>query len=119
MSLTPEQRALVELLARAAQRQAWRRAQAAAIPAADQMVAAYRAAVADALGELQAGGQPARELLRRCVGGDVVVRPDEAGRHLIAAVGLDLMALSPIAQDGSGGPLPTRAIEEVWLVAGG
>ncbi len=58
---------------------------------------------------LQAGGHTGRELLRRCLGGDVQVSLDDTGRHLIAAVGLNLLALSPFAQDGSGGALPTQA----------
>jgi site-specific DNA recombinase len=94
---------------RAAQRRAWRDAHSASLPAEDAVIRAYRETVEDARAALQAGGHTGRELLRRCVGGDVSVSPDDSGRHLIAAVGLNLLALSPFAQDGSGGAVPTQA----------
>jgi hypothetical protein len=51
------------------------------------------------------------------VGGDVMVRPDEAGRHLVAAIGLDLLALMPIDSIGSGGRIPNQSKVELVLAA--
>lgn len=97
----------------AMRRAAWRRASE---PTGDALTA-YRAAVADMRARLAGAGQPAREALRELLGGDVEVWPAEHGRHLIAAVGLDMRPLIGGISDGSGGVLWTRAIYEVPLVA--
>lgn len=104
----------------AAQRQAWRSASSAQTPAAESIVAAYRAAVADMRAVLAGSDmQPQRAAVRELLGGEVRVAPEPGGQYLIAQVGYDPIPLlrrsGALSSIGSGGVLWTRETRPVAL----